>query len=108
MVTKKMSSCGTKKMATGGAVAKKPAAKKYNTGGSVDYLDKGIKARTIMSDALRRREEESGLKEAVLTKAKTTKPAETPQYVGKKLAISEERRKQQEANKRKLLNKPLD
>lgn len=91
------------------AVAKKAAPKKYNSGGDVKTgYDKGIRARTVMSDAVRRRMEESGLEEPMLTKKTPVKAAETSQYAGKKFQVSAERKAKQEAEKKRLLNKPLD
>lgn len=95
----------------GGSVTK---TKKYNTGGDVEKTgyDKGIKARTVMSDAVRRRMEESGLEEPMLTKAKPkAQPAsgvDTGQYNGKRFQVSAERKAKQEAEKKRLINKPLD
>jgi hypothetical protein len=92
----------------GGSVCK-AAPKKYNSGGSVEDVktgyEKGIRSRTVMSDAVRRRMEQSGLEEPVLTKAKTTAPAETSQYAGKKLQISAERKAKQEAERKRLMAK---
>lgn len=89
--------------------AKKEAPKKYNSGGDVKTgYDKGIRARTVMSDAVRRRMEESGLEEAMLTKPKLTKTtgaAETSQYAGKKLQLTAERKAKQEAERKRLMAK---
>jgi hypothetical protein len=96
-------------MAKKPVAAKKPAVKKYNSGGSVEPVktgyEKGLKARTIMSDAARKRMEENGLEERVLTRAKTTAPPETSQYAGKKFQVTAERKAKQEAERKRLMAK---